>query len=128
MFDGRSSMRATASRVRSPPDNTRTGFSMSSPENRNPPRMLRMCGTMWMGASPASVWYRERRVQARRLVLREMLGDHLVAFGTSARVRRFHTGKHPHHRRLPRSVGSDQGDSIAPLDVQTRPVEDTPRA
>ena len=57
VFDGRSSMRATANRVRSPPDNTRTGLSTSSPEKRKPPRMLRMLGTMCIGASPARVWY-----------------------------------------------------------------------
>jgi hypothetical protein len=37
-------------------DSTRTGFSMSSPEKRNPPRIVRMCGTIWIGESPASVW------------------------------------------------------------------------
>ena len=43
---GWSSMRATASRVRSPPDSTPTFLCTSSPENRKPPRMLRMAGTM----------------------------------------------------------------------------------
>ena len=55
MFDGRSSMRATARRVRSPPDSTFTFLKMSSPENRNPPRMFLIIGTMCIGEPDDSV-------------------------------------------------------------------------
>jgi hypothetical protein len=55
VFEGRSSMRATASRVRSPPDSTAAFLCTSSPENRNPPRMLRIAGTMSVADPTSSV-------------------------------------------------------------------------
>ena len=51
VLDGLSSIRATARRVRSPPDSTATFLYTSSPENRKPPRMFRIIGTIPTGES-----------------------------------------------------------------------------
>ena len=82
-------MRATARRVRSPPDSTRTGFSMSSPEKRKPPRMVRIVRHHVDGrVSGQRLVDGQRRIEPRGLVLREVLHHHLVPFGPRPAVGR----------------------------------------
>ena len=50
------------------------------------------------------VVHRQRRIEARGLVLREVLHHHLVAFLPGAAVRRFRPRQHPHQRRLAGAV------------------------
>ena len=58
-------MRATASRVRSPPESTSTRLCTSSPSKRKPPRMFRMAGTMWIGEPEDSVPWTVRAGSSR---------------------------------------------------------------
>ena len=70
------------------------------------------------------VVHRQRRVEARGLVLRKVLHHHLVAFLPGAAVGRFRSGQHPHQRRLAGAVRADERDAVAPLDVQVQVLKD----
>ena len=85
-----------------------------------------MFGTMWMGrVAGERLVDRERRIEASRLVLREVLHDELMALGARSPASGvFDARQHPHHRRLAGAVRPDQRDAIAAFDVQADAVED----
>ena len=70
----------------------------------------------------------QRRIEARRLVLGEVLHHDLMALGARAAVGRLDAREHAHQRRLADAVRTDEGDAIAALDVHVDAVEDAPRA
>ena len=79
---------------------------------------------MWSGEPDGErLVDRRRRIHPRRLVLREVLHDDVVAFDALAGVGRFFARQHPHQRRLADAVGADERDAIAALDVQVEVVE-----
>ena len=69
----------------------------------------------------------QHRVEARRLVLREVLGHDLVAQMPFSAVGRLFSREHAHQRRLAGAVGADKRNPIAALDVQRQVVEDGER-
>ncbi len=50
-----------------------------------------------------------------------------MAHGHRPGIGRFFSGEHPHERRLARAIRTDQGNPIAPLDVQVQILEDDHR-
>ena len=87
-----------------------------------------MAGTMCIGEPlEQRLVDGQRRIEPRRLVLREVLGHHLVAQVPLAAVGRLFSREHAHQRGLAGAVGADERDAIAALDVQRQVVEDGER-
>ena len=63
------------------------------------------------------------RVEHGRLVLGEVVGDHLVPGDADARVGPVYAGQDPHQRRLAGAVGADERDAVAALHHQVHVLE-----
>ena len=88
-----------------------------------------MLGTMCIGrVAGERLVHGQRRIEARRFVLREVLHHDLVALGPRAGVRRLDARQHAHQRGFAGAVRADERDAIAALDVHVDAVEHDARA
>ena len=93
----------------------------SSAENRKQPSRLRSSVCVDFGRELAEVVEHARvGIEFLVLILREVIGVHVVAEAVFARGERLGAGQQLDQRRFAGAVHADQGDAVAALDDEAR--------